>query len=99
MSGEDGQCVDGADGQQQQQPADVLDASLPCRLFSHSFLDCLLDRDATNVREFAAASSHPPSTAAIAVAEVAASERFALLVVNGEVGEFLQPLWRSGQRA
>ena len=98
MSSDGGQREDGADGQQQQS-AVVLDPSLPCRLLSHSFLDCLRDRVASDVRESAAASLHPSDTAAMTTTADAASERFALIVVNGEVGEFLQPLWRSGQRA
>ena len=60
--------------------------SLPNRRFSHAFLDCLRDTGTTATDTRTADGDEQ-------------RERFALIVVNGEVGDFLPQLWRHGQTA
>lgn len=84
----------------------MFNASLPSRRLSHAFLDCLCDAS----DNAAATTTATPTTATTATAATASDgsngrhveeenvrDEFALIVVNGEVGKFLTPLWRHGQ--
>ena len=65
----------------------MLGTSASSRRFSHAFLDCLSgDGSGSGGRDGGPTSERE-----------AQEERFALIVVNGEVGHFLPALWRHGQ--
>ena len=88
--------------------AAMLNASRPTQRLSHAFFDCLCN-DSTGALSTAATATATAATAAHNGTATSASDSqvhengerdlFALIVVNGEVGEFLAPLWRHGQLA
>ena len=71
-------------------PPAMFSASAGQRRLSHSFLGCLCG-DASDSGTGVTASGDGRAD------DIDRRDQFALIVVNGELGEFLQPLWRHGE--